>query len=343
MPINPYYDEHIRALADVMSGARSEQEIRERLRELAQHRESPEPWTSPDVAVGDTGVPGPHGPVPVRTYRPIRRPATSALLWVHGGGFTGGDLEMPEAHRVSGELALRADAFVVSVGYRLAGDGIRYPVPLDDVHAAWSWLCTTGLPPGSDDLPIALGGASAGAALALATALRTRDHGDRTADALLLAYPFTHFPAPALDTATAVEMSTLPALARFAPQGIEHMVRSYVGRITDLPTDALPGTAPLAGLPRTHLVLSGYDDLRPSGELLHRQLDEVGVQVTSYLADSMLHGHLDLTAPLPQVEESLDFFAAALREAVRPMSGSAAGVRATAGLHTAAQQTPPVG
>ena len=314
MPIDPWYREHYGALEDMLSGDPAEQDVRERLQELA---EDSELWTSPDVVSEDLAIPGPHGPVSVRTYHPAhgQRPGR-ALLWAHGGGFMAGDLDMHEAHMVSGELAGRADAFVVSVDYRLARDGVRYPVPLDDVHAAWSWLCSHGLAAvGLHDAPVALGGASAGAALALATALRDRDNGQPTVDALLLAYPFAHFPVPALDDATAEEMSALPPIGRFTPLGIEHMVRNYVGRISGVPADALPGAARLDGLPPTHIVLSEYDDLRPSGELLHRQLDEVGVPVTAYVAKGMLHGHLNIDESLPEVEASLDYFADALREA----------------------------
>ena len=313
MSIDPWYREHYRELAEVMRDNPTEQEVRELLRESVWRQEL---WTSPDVVSEDLAIPGPHGSIPVRTYRPVhgRRPGR-ALLWVHGGGFLDGDLDMHEAHMVSGELAKRADAFVVSVDYRLARDGVRYPVPLDDVHAAWSWLCAHGMPTELRNAPIALGGASAGAALALATALRDRDNGQPAVDILLLAYPFAHFPVPALDDATAAEMSALPAMGRFTPLGIEHMVRNYVGRISGVPADALPGAARLDGLPPTRILLSEYDDLRPSGELLHRQLDEVGVPVTTYLAKGMLHGHLNINASLPEVEASLDYFADSLREA----------------------------
>lgn len=269
-----------------------------------------ERWASPEVVVEDSAVAGPHGPVAVRLYRPAR--VTRALLWAHGGGFRGGDLDMPEAERVGGELARRAGALVVSVGYRLAGGGVRFPVPLDDVHAAWSWLGAADLPA---RVPVVLGGASAGAALALATALRGRDRGERTPDALLLAYPFAHFPVPALDAATATELDRSPVLMRFPPLVVEDMVANYVGRITDLPPHALPGGASLRDLPPTHLALSEYDDLRPSGELLARQLRETGVPVATHVARGMPHGHLNVPADLPAIEESLDFLATALRKA----------------------------
>lgn len=274
---------------------------------------------SPDVVVVDLAVPGPHGPVPVRAYRPALEPVTSALLWAHGGGFGAGNLDMPEAHRVSGELARRAGAFVVSVDYRLAGADVRYPVPLDDVHAAWTWLNSPGpQTAGLDGVPFAIGGASAGAALALGTALRARDSGRHAVDGLLLAYPWVHFPVPALDAASTAAMAERHEELRFPPVTVEAMVRNYVGRITSLPAEALPGHAPLAGLPETHVVLCEYDDLRPSGELLQRQLAEVGVRVAVCTAEGMSHGHLNLPDPLPRVEESLDFFAGALRGLGRP-------------------------
>ncbi|MGW1760126.1 alpha/beta hydrolase fold domain-containing protein [Streptomyces mirabilis] len=311
MPVNPFFGEYYGRLREAMASAASEQEARAISQEFDERREA---WTSPDVVVEDTTLPGPHGPVPVRAYRPVHGRVTAALLWAHGGGFMAGDLDMPEAHRVCGELALRADAFVVSVDHRLANESVHYPVPLDDVHAAWTWLCADGLPEDIGRVPIGIGGASSGAALALATALRSRD-GGRPADVLLLAYPFAHFPVPALEEPTAAELSTQDAMARLTPGVIEYLVRNYVGRISDLPADALPGAARLDGLPSTRIILSEYDDLRPSGELLKRQLDEAGVPVVAFLAEGMLHGHLNFTADLPQIEESLDFFAAGLSEA----------------------------
>ena len=70
-------------------------------------------------------IPGPHGDIPLRVY-PATATATGtgaaplpALVWAHGGGFAWGDLDMPEAHWVSQQLAARGIT-VVSVDYRLA-------------------------------------------------------------------------------------------------------------------------------------------------------------------------------------------------------------------------------
>lgn len=307
MPLDPYFAERVRALQQLAVGDPADPATRAAQRFL---HDVPS-WHDPEIAVSEATIRGPHGPIPVRVYRPPVA-ATCVLLWVHGGGFRHGDLAMPEAHMVSGELARRAGAHVVSVGYRLAKDGVRYPVPIDDVHAVWSWLCADGLPDAAWER-FAIGGASAGAALALATALRARDRAARTPDALLLAYPFAHFPNPALDNEIAAEMATLPAFVRHGPEVVEDMVRNYVGRIGDLPADALPGAARLDGLPPTSVLLCEYDDLRPSGELLARQLRDVDVPVRSWLAQGMAHGHLNQMADLPAISESLDFLAEALR------------------------------
>ncbi|MCX4744706.1 alpha/beta hydrolase [Kitasatospora sp. NBC_01287] len=289
MPLDPFLADKVHLLdgldgPDALSDPQAAARLREYLRD-------PGEWTAPDVSVEDRTVPGPHGQVPIRMYTPATEPSR-ALLWLHGGGFLGGGLDMPEAHQASAELSARADALVVSVDYRLAVKGTHYPVPVDDAHAAWLWLSETLRLRSGSFGPVALGGASAGAAIALSTAIRLRDLDQLCPDALLLAYPFAHFPNPALDVDTEAEMEALPAYLRCTPEAIEFLVSNYVGRLSDLPASAMPGAADLGGLPATGIVLAQYDDLRPSGELFEQRLEEAGVGVRSYLAAGMTHGHL---------------------------------------------------
>ena len=96
-------------------------------------------------------IPGPYGAIPIRVYRAAAEPAPNpALVWAHGGGFAWGDLEMPEAHWVSQQLAARGIT-VVSVDYRLAPvsaaltvseparAGVLFPVASEEVAAAVGW------------------------------------------------------------------------------------------------------------------------------------------------------------------------------------------------------------
>ena len=322
MPLDPYLAERLPLIESIQELGREPDSSE--LARVEEFLRDPAPWALPDVDVEDVSAPGPHGPVPLRLYRPRGETPPRALLWAHGGGFASGTLDWNEAHVVSAELAARAGAFVASVDYRLASEAVRFPIPLDDVVAAWSWLASPegrrgGASVGNvarfaEGAPLALGGASAGGALALAAAVRLRDDGGTPPSSVLLAYPWAHFPVPALDDATAEVLAGLPGMLRFTPESIEGMVRNYVGRTSDVPALALPGHARLDGLPPVHVLLSEFDDLRPSGELLGRQLREAGVTANEYLARGMLHGHLNRLPSLGEVDASLAWFAAALRE-----------------------------
>jgi acetyl esterase/lipase len=103
------------------------------------------------------------------TVRIIDASEPAALyLHMHGGGWTVGtpDLDDVRTERLSRELGLTT----VSVDYRLAPEH-RFPLGLDDCEATARWLLENGKEQfGTDRLII--GGESAGANLALATALR---------------------------------------------------------------------------------------------------------------------------------------------------------------------------
>src|SRR5580692_1691835 len=88
----------------------------------------PEGYESPEAKTVDGEVAGPHGGVPVRVYTPANGEQSGiVLVFCHGGGWIGGDLEMPEADATARELASRIGATVVSVQYRLALAGVHFP------------------------------------------------------------------------------------------------------------------------------------------------------------------------------------------------------------------------
>src|SRR5688572_4176606 len=97
-------------------------------REQIARYQSWEPATGPpEVTTRGATAPGPHGPVPLRIYQPLgngegTRPC---LVWAHGGGFVGGDLDMREADWTAREVCAGVGAVVVSIDYRLAGNGVR--------------------------------------------------------------------------------------------------------------------------------------------------------------------------------------------------------------------------
>ena len=124
-----------------------------------------------DMAV-DREIPGPAGPMRLRTFVPD--PVDAVFLHIHGGGFVAGSPEMTDLlhEALSKELNL---AFA-SVDYRLAPED-PYPAGPDDCEAAALWLLEHGEREfGSAHLMI--GGESAGAHLAACTLIRLRDRHD---------------------------------------------------------------------------------------------------------------------------------------------------------------------
>ncbi len=120
----------------------------------------------------DREIPGPAGPLRLRTFVPDQ--VDAVFLHIHGGGFVTGSPEMTDLlHEI---LSKELNLAFVSVDYRLAPEH-PYPAGPDDCEAAALWLLEHAEREfGSARLLI--GGESAGAHLAACTLLRLRDRHD---------------------------------------------------------------------------------------------------------------------------------------------------------------------
>jgi acetyl esterase len=285
--------------------AMSDPDLDRRMREYMEPPLGP----APDVPTRDLTVDGPHGPVPVRIYGPGS--GGPAFVWIHGGAFMFGDLDMPEADRTAREVCARSGALVVSVDYRLAVGGVHHPVPLDDCVAVVRWVRDAAAVLGIDPGRISLGGGSAGGNLAVAAALRLRDEDGWQPLALVPVYPVLHDVLPEPTPEVAAALGEIPAALRFTPQDTAGINANYLG---GQPADgyAFPALADLAGLAPTLLVTAEYDDLRSTGESFVVLLQQAGVDVRHVQADGMLHGFLNLSAELAPVDEVLDLMSAAV-------------------------------
>ncbi|WP_051191699.1 alpha/beta hydrolase fold domain-containing protein [Microbacterium luticocti] len=246
------------------------------------------------VQVEDVAVTGPHGPVPARLYRVPDATATAAFVWVHGGAFVGGTLDMPESNWVGLEFAA-AGIPTLAVDYRKALRGVRYPVPGDDVRAAWDHATSHARELfGTDAAAMHLGGASAGGAIVAGLALRLRDEGARLPASLVLAYPMLHPDLPPNTPETLKLMAKMPARLRFRPGLVHALAKHYAGRRGLRDPYAFAGVATdLHGLPPTYILVAMIDDLRSSGDRFAQQLRSAGVRVELFAERSATHGHLN--------------------------------------------------
>ncbi len=278
--------------------------------------ETPAGQIGPDVPIRTVTVDGRHGPVAVRIYGEQAATAGPALVWLHGGGFVSGSLDMPESDYLGRVLASFGTP-VVSVDYRLARDGVHFPVPHDDALTGWFWVRRNAAELGLNAELLCLGGAGAGGNLAVGAALYLIDAGKPLPAKLLLAYPFLHAelppPAGGLDEDV---MAELPRHLRFTPEDCVRQGENYVGGPVSMASSyAMPGYADPSGLPPTAIVACEYDDARGSSELFAANLEQAGVPVSFFLARGALHGHLNHAAGSPEAQPVLDFLAKELASA----------------------------
>ncbi|MGU3644310.1 alpha/beta hydrolase [Microbacterium sp. C23T] len=255
-----------------------------------------------NVETRDVSIDGDARAVPARLYTDASAEASGrALVWVHGGAFIGGHLDMPESHWVALELAARGIP-VLAVDYVKCLGDVHFPDPSDDVLAAWRHAVARAEELFGTD-SVYLGGASAGGNLTAGAVARLRDSGDRVPDGLVLVYPVVHPNGPAASA----------ELDPDSPHGA--LALNFAGSVEALDDPhAFAALGPVDGFPRTFVLVCESDDLRPSGEAFARQLDAAGIDVTLRLEAGADHGHINEPADptaLPTVDAIADWIGGA--------------------------------
>ncbi|WP_207791991.1 alpha/beta hydrolase [Siccirubricoccus phaeus] len=268
----------------------------------------------PPVAVAevrDLTCPGPHGPIPLRLYRPAAAPARDApvLVYAHGGGWVFGNLESHDG--LCRHLAEGSGCVVVAVDYRLAPEH-RFPAAFDDALAATRWVAAEAEALGVDPARLAVGGDSAGGNLMAAVCLHARDHGGPAIAYQMLLYPVTDL---AMDTPSHRRFGEGHSLTTAAMRWFAGL---YLGPTESTDWRVAPlRAASLAGLPPAFVLTASHDPLRDEGEAYGRRLaEEAGVPVTLWRAPGQLHGFLPMGKLLRAADPALDRLAAALRLAL---------------------------
>ena len=123
----------------------------------------------------------------LRVYKPQKASApVPVLVWVHGGGYVVGNLNMSDERLL--QFVQELGIAIVSVDYRLAPEH-PFPAALDDAYATLKWVHDQAHVLGIDPNRIAVGGDSAGGGLAAALAQWSYDRGEVKPVFQLLIYP----------------------------------------------------------------------------------------------------------------------------------------------------------
>ncbi|UQN14243.1 alpha/beta hydrolase fold domain-containing protein [Gulosibacter sp. ACHW.36C] len=239
------------------------------------------------AAVADLRIPTASGDLPARHYTVTGAPA-ARFVWVHGGAFVLGDLDMAESDTTARRLA-DIGIEVLALDYRYANARTHILDLCDDVQAGWLYA-VSALGNGS---PWHLGGASAGGCLVAGVAKRLRDEGQAVPRTLTLLYPVLHAGLPDPTPELAARMEGVPPEWVYDNEAVRAFTSYAQGDAADTHPYAFPANGSLAGLPPVHLIVSELDLLRMSAELFAGQLTEDGVSFAYQVEPGAMHGHLE--------------------------------------------------
>jgi acetyl esterase len=250
--------------------------------------------------------------ITVREYQPLQNNATAplpALLYLHGGGWTIGDLETHDV--LCRSLCNQAQCVVLSVDYRLAPEH-PFPAAYDDTLAAFNWAVTEAQALGIDASRIAIGGDSAGGNLAAAACIGLHDKPVQPAFQLLI-YPATDMRAvaPSHQRNGQGYLLTSDSIAWFTAQYLPHAANADDWRASPL----LASTH--ANLPPAMVITAGFDPLRDEGLQYADALSAAGV-ATEYLCfERQIHGFITMGRVLREANTAISLCALALRAALK--------------------------
>lgn len=252
--------------------------------------------------VEDGTIPGPAGPVPIRSY--VGAPASDEprplLVYYHGGGGVIGSIATHDGLCRRVALALRG--VVVSVEYRL-GPEHPFPAAPHDALAAYREVVRRAEALGGDPRRIAVGGDSMGGCLAAVVCQLAREAGEPGPAAQWLLYPATDR-TRRLGAKTSRELFargfllTEPLLSWF--------MERYLGGADPHDPRVSPRLHPdLRGLPPAVLVTAGFDPLLDEGRAYADALAAAGVPVRYRCHEGLVHGFAQMTGAVPVARQAV--------------------------------------
>ncbi len=200
------------------------------------------------------------------------------ILYLHGGGYTCGDLEY--ARGFGSTLAVQCGMKVFCAAYRLAPEH-PFPAALEDAVEAYRYLLDKGYKPDK----IALCGESAGGGLCYSLCLRLKTLGLPLPGTIAALSPWTDLTASGRSYEENRERD---------PSMTADILRFYAQCYTNAPENPLvsPLFGDLTGMPPSLIFVGGDEIMKSDSESLHEKLLEAGCASRLVVRPQRWHGYL---------------------------------------------------
>lgn len=248
----------------------------------------------------DRTIEGRHGNIPIRVYSPSTQANLPIVLYLHGGGWVYGNLQVCD--RLCRRISRDAEAIVISVDYRLA-PFYQYPTAIEDCYDVLLSTIQNLSDFNANPEKIIVMGDSAGGNLAAVLCLMAREQNHRSIAKQILIYPVT---SSELNRASVNQNADAPVLTK---DRMQFFIDSYARDSQDV-RDAYfsPLLADdLSNLPPALIITCEYDPLHDQGTAYARKLEESGNSVKLVDYPGTIHGFVSF---LPFCQQALP----ALRE-----------------------------
>lgn len=212
------------------------------------------------------------------------KPNAPALMYYHGGAFamTYSSMHLENAERYAKE----AGCISVFVCYRLAMKN-PFPASFDDAYSAVSWVVANAENLSIDPTRIAVGGDSAGGALAAGVAQKCRDTQLAQLCGQLLIYPVMDHRC---STPSATEFVDVPLFNAVSNRRMWDMYLKG-SAIDSPPLYAAPGLGSADNLPPAYIETAEFDPLRDEALDFAKALKACGNPPTINETRGTIHGY----------------------------------------------------
>jgi acetyl esterase/lipase len=245
------------------------------------------------------------GGVPAEWFRGEGCDESRALLYLHGGGYSIGSIDV---HREPvSRLCKAAGVRGLVPEYRLAPEH-PFPSQLEDAVACYRWLLETGVAPSR----IVIAGESAGGGLTLSTLVALRDARVPLPAAAVCVSPW-------VDLEMRGETMTTNARYDYVSREIlRDYVRRFVGKHDLRNPLAAPIHADLRGLPPLLVLAGGAEVLLDDARSIAARAQAAGVEVTLEVEPDMIHAWTLFGRAFARSQASIDRIADFTRHALSP-------------------------